>query len=246
MVGLDTSGPQLYETCPSGQFWKYKAMAIGARSQAAKTYLERKLEDFPGNAKDELIMHALSALQVCALCTYVCAWGFNQVLLSAALRCSSFTLHAPRSKHCQILCLEGLWGRCEGTDTGCGPTWPALGFCTMVVQVDSYVVFVPLRKIPGVLYRPASLTFASTVPLMNVPGHRSTCMLSRLLHMQASQQDGDVTIENVTVGVVGADQPFTVLEGATLQPFVSQLDADQPADAPAAAPADDGAAPMES
>jgi hypothetical protein len=40
-------------------------MAIGARSQAAKTYLERKLEDFPGNGKDELIMHALSALQVC-------------------------------------------------------------------------------------------------------------------------------------------------------------------------------------
>jgi 20S proteasome subunit alpha 6 len=67
VVGVDTSGPQLYETCPSGQFWKYKAMALGARSQAAKTYLERKLEDFPGNGKDELIMHALSALQVCGM-----------------------------------------------------------------------------------------------------------------------------------------------------------------------------------
>jgi hypothetical protein len=64
--------------------------------------------------------------------------------------------------------------------------------------------------------------------------------------MQASQQDGDITTENVTVGIVGADQAFTVLEGATLQPFVSQLDSDQPADAPAVAPADDGAAPMES
>lgn len=64
--------------------------------------------------------------------------------------------------------------------------------------------------------------------------------------MQASQQDGDITIENVTVGVVGADQPFTVLEGATLQPFVAQLDSDQPAGAPPDAPADDGAAPMES
>lgn len=64
VVGLDSSGPQLYETCPSGQFYKYKAMAIGARSQAAKTYLERKLDEFPNNSKDELIMHALSALQV--------------------------------------------------------------------------------------------------------------------------------------------------------------------------------------
>lgn len=60
--------------------------------------------------------------------------------------------------------------------------------------------------------------------------------------MQASQQDGDITTENVTIGVVGSDQPFTVLEGNMLQPFVSQLDSDQPADAPA----DDGAAPMES
>lgn len=63
--------------------------------------------------------------------------------------------------------------------------------------------------------------------------------------MQASQQDGDITTEKVTVGVVGTDQPFTVLEGALLQPFVSQLDSEEP-DAPADAPADDGAAPMES
>lgn len=68
--------------------------------------------------------------------------------------------------------------------------------------------------------------------------------------MQASQQDGDITTDNVTVGVVGADQPFTVLEGATLAPFVSQLEVDQPADgageaAAGAAGGDDGAAPME-
>jgi len=64
VVGVDSSGPQLYQTCPSGQFWKYKAMAIGARSQAAKTYLERKLDEFATSSQEELMMHALFALQV--------------------------------------------------------------------------------------------------------------------------------------------------------------------------------------
>lgn len=98
MAGLDTSGPQLYETCPSGQFWKYKAMAIGARSQAAKTYLERKLEDFPGNAKDELIMHALFALQVCILCMHALVQVLNRGLLNVTLCCESFRMHAPVSR----------------------------------------------------------------------------------------------------------------------------------------------------
>ena len=82
VIGIDSSGAQLYETCPSGQFWKYKAMAIGARSHAAKTYLERKLDEFPGNGKDELIMHALSALQV--------SHTFLQITLSTG--CSSCVL----------------------------------------------------------------------------------------------------------------------------------------------------------
>jgi hypothetical protein len=88
---------------------------------------------------------------------------------------------------------------------------------------------------------------------LSLAQHRRVFMLTRIIMltliniMQASQQDGDITVENVTVGVVGDDQPFTVLEGVALQPFVSQLDSDQPAEAPAAeAPADEGAAPMES
>jgi hypothetical protein len=39
-------------------------MAMGARSQAAKTYLERQLEEFPGAGVDSLVKHALLALQV--------------------------------------------------------------------------------------------------------------------------------------------------------------------------------------
>ena len=42
----DQLGPCLYETCPSGQFYNYKAMAIGARAQSAKTYLEKNFEKF--------------------------------------------------------------------------------------------------------------------------------------------------------------------------------------------------------
>jgi hypothetical protein len=33
VAGHDQRGPHLYNTCPSGNYWEYKAMAIGARSQ---------------------------------------------------------------------------------------------------------------------------------------------------------------------------------------------------------------------
>lgn len=64
VAGVDAAGPHLYQTCPSGQFWAYRAIAIGARSQAAKTYLERKLDEFGGAETDALVQHALFALQV--------------------------------------------------------------------------------------------------------------------------------------------------------------------------------------
>jgi 20S proteasome alpha/beta subunit len=63
VVGIDANGPCLYETSPSGEFWQCKAMALGARSQAAKTYLERKLDDFGGASMDDLVKHVLLALQ---------------------------------------------------------------------------------------------------------------------------------------------------------------------------------------
>eukprot|EP00882_Tetradesmus_deserticola_P031770 GHRQ01035940.1.p1 GENE.GHRQ01035940.1~~GHRQ01035940.1.p1 ORF type:complete len:292 (+),score=125.88 GHRQ01035940.1:1580-2455(+) len=60
--GYDRTGPHLYNTCPSGNYYEYKAMAIGARSQAAKTYLEKHYETFPGAAVDDMVQHGLRAL----------------------------------------------------------------------------------------------------------------------------------------------------------------------------------------
>eukprot|EP00959_Pyramimonas_sp_CCMP1952_P286261 5985956-Pyramimonas_sp.AAC.1 len=51
--GYDATGAHLYYTCPSGNYFEYKAMAMGARSQAAKTYLERKFETFESATLDE-------------------------------------------------------------------------------------------------------------------------------------------------------------------------------------------------
>jgi len=39
------------------------AMAIGGRSQSARTYLEKHLKDFPTSNLDELIKHSLLALR---------------------------------------------------------------------------------------------------------------------------------------------------------------------------------------
>jgi 20S proteasome subunit alpha 6 len=63
VVGYDRTGPHLYETCPSGNYFEYKAQSIGARSQSAKTYLEKHFESFPGVSLDELVRHGLIALR---------------------------------------------------------------------------------------------------------------------------------------------------------------------------------------
>lgn len=46
VIGQDQSGPHLYEFSPSGNSYEYYAMSIGARSQSAKTYLEKHFEEF--------------------------------------------------------------------------------------------------------------------------------------------------------------------------------------------------------
>jgi len=33
VAGYDQTGPHLYNTCPSGNYYEYKAMSIGARAQ---------------------------------------------------------------------------------------------------------------------------------------------------------------------------------------------------------------------
>ncbi len=62
VAGCDSTGPHLYETCPSGNVYEYFAYALGDRSQAAKTYLEKNFEEFGDESRDSLIMHAVKAL----------------------------------------------------------------------------------------------------------------------------------------------------------------------------------------
>ena len=66
VAGIDETGTHLYETCPSANFFEYKAMAIGAKCQSAKTYLERNFETFDNISRDELITHGLKALKASA------------------------------------------------------------------------------------------------------------------------------------------------------------------------------------
>ncbi|KAL5185716.1 Proteasome subunit alpha type-1-A [Glycine soja] len=61
VAGLDESGAHLYYNCPSGNYFEYQAFAIGSRSQAAKTYLERRFENFVGSSREDLIKDALIA-----------------------------------------------------------------------------------------------------------------------------------------------------------------------------------------
>ncbi|KAF5369759.1 hypothetical protein D9758_001335 [Tetrapyrgos nigripes] len=63
VIGLDQSGPHLYEFSPSGNSYEYYAMSIGARSQSAKTYLEKHYESFADCSLEELITHGLHALR---------------------------------------------------------------------------------------------------------------------------------------------------------------------------------------
>lgn len=63
VAGLDESGAHLYYNCPSGNYFEYQAFAIGSRSQAAKTYLERKFEKFTSSSRDDLIKDALFAIR---------------------------------------------------------------------------------------------------------------------------------------------------------------------------------------
>ena len=61
--GYDSSGTHLFETLPSGEYFEYHAMAIGSRSQSAKTYLEKNYENFRENNLEDLIKHGIKALK---------------------------------------------------------------------------------------------------------------------------------------------------------------------------------------
>lgn len=65
VAGFDVNGPHIYQTCPSANFYSCKAMAIGSRSQSARTYLEKHLSSFLECSKDDLVRHGLLALREC-------------------------------------------------------------------------------------------------------------------------------------------------------------------------------------
>lgn len=61
--GVDAKGPHLYEFQPSGVTQEMVASAIGARSQMARTYLERNMDEFEECGREDLIKHAIKALK---------------------------------------------------------------------------------------------------------------------------------------------------------------------------------------
>ncbi|KAI5703824.1 proteasome subunit alpha type-1 isoform X2 [Diaphorina citri] len=63
VAGYDDAGPHIYQTCPSSNYYDVKAMAIGSRSQSARTYLEKRLADFPEASLEEIVKHGLRALR---------------------------------------------------------------------------------------------------------------------------------------------------------------------------------------
>jgi 20S proteasome subunit alpha 6 len=63
VVGVDETGPHLFEFQPSGLTQEMVACAIGARSQMARTYLERNSEAFADASREELVTHGLRALK---------------------------------------------------------------------------------------------------------------------------------------------------------------------------------------
>jgi len=65
IAGYDNDGPHIYQTCPSANYFDCKAMAIGARSQSARTYLEKNLDQFKGTTLNELVRHGLLSLREC-------------------------------------------------------------------------------------------------------------------------------------------------------------------------------------
>lgn len=63
VAGVDEKGPHLFEFQPSGMTEEMVAFAIGARSQMARTYLERNVDAFADCSREELVQHGLKALR---------------------------------------------------------------------------------------------------------------------------------------------------------------------------------------
>lgn len=77
----DQTGPHLYATEPSGNYFEYYAMAIGSRSQTSKTYLEKEFENFDSCSLDDLIKHALKALAASLSGSFVFVYCLDWIVL---------------------------------------------------------------------------------------------------------------------------------------------------------------------
>ena len=62
VAAYDQTGPHLFQTDPSGNYYEYLAMAQGSRAQSAKTYLEKHFESFHQCSLQELLTHSVKAL----------------------------------------------------------------------------------------------------------------------------------------------------------------------------------------
>ena len=61
IAGYDRTGPRLFRTCPSANFYEYNCVAIGSRCQAATSFLENNMDKLPNMSLNELIKIALEA-----------------------------------------------------------------------------------------------------------------------------------------------------------------------------------------
>lgn len=65
VAGFDKNGPHIYQIEASAMSHDCRAMAIGARSQSARTYLEKNIDSFLDCDRNQLIKHSLLALREC-------------------------------------------------------------------------------------------------------------------------------------------------------------------------------------
>ncbi|KAH8328157.1 hypothetical protein KR067_004632 [Drosophila pandora] len=63
IAGYDEKGTHIFQVMPSANVFNCKAMAIGSRSQSARTYLERHLDSFMDSTKQDLICHGIQAIR---------------------------------------------------------------------------------------------------------------------------------------------------------------------------------------
>lgn len=61
---FQADGSHIFQICPSANMYECRSMAIGARSQSARTYLEKHLTEIKESPSlTELMKHALRALR---------------------------------------------------------------------------------------------------------------------------------------------------------------------------------------